>query len=164
MESKLLKIESKVIKIEKALLAGLIIFMVFMSFLQVVLRISIGKSILWLDPMLRYLVLWAGFLGASLAIVNNKHFMLDVITRNLKPETAKLINKTITIFIILICLMLMFASVKFVKTETIFDTKLFSIGSLQVSALYMEFMIPLGFALMIFHSITRFFDLGKFEK
>jgi TRAP-type C4-dicarboxylate transport system permease small subunit len=150
---RILKIEDKIIKLEKAFLVTLVMLMVILSFLQVILRVTAGKSIFWLSPLLRYFVLWAGFLGAALATASQKHFALDIFTRNLKPGAAKIINTVSYIFTSLVCLILMSAAVRFVKSEIDFEVKLFSVGSWQVSAVYMEFMIPLGFALIIFHSL-----------
>lgn len=153
----LFKTENWLIKLETALLVILVVVMVTLSFLQVVLRITSGKSILWFDPLLRYFVLWAGFLGAALAMAHRKHFALDVLTKNLKPRLNRAAGIVSGIFIFSICVILMTAAVKFLKMETAFETKLFSIGSWQVPSVYMEFMIPLGFGLIIFHSLIGFF-------
>ncbi|HUT85220.1 MAG TPA: TRAP transporter small permease subunit [Elusimicrobiales bacterium] len=154
---RLTKIESYFIKTEKIALVVLIGLMVLLSFLQVSLRLTVGKSILWLDPLLRYFVLWVGFLGASIAVATNKHFALDVLTQKFKPKLNKLTNIVNRIFTSAVCIVLMYAAVKFVKSEISFGAKLFSIGLWQVPAIYMEFMIPLGFGLIIFHSLAGIF-------
>ena len=61
------KIEEYIVKAEKALVVALIFAMVGLSFMQVLLRIFFHSGIVWLDPLLRHMVLWAGLTGAALA-------------------------------------------------------------------------------------------------
>ncbi|MCH7552365.1 TRAP transporter small permease, partial [Patescibacteria group bacterium] len=54
---------------------------VLLSFSQVVLRNLFSGGILWGDILLRQLVLWVGFLGASLAVREQKHIAIDFLPR-----------------------------------------------------------------------------------
>ena len=154
---KLTKLDNALTKIEIKVLVGLVGVMVTLSFLQVILRLFAGKSILWLDPMLRYFVLWAGFLGASVAVSGNKHFALDIFTGKLKGKKSKFIHIINKLFTAAVCTVLLTAAIRFVQVEISFQTTLFSIGNWQMPALYMEFMMPLGFMLIIFHTIVQIF-------
>ena len=153
----ILKLEQKIVKLEKSVLVILVVLMAALSFLQVFLRLFLGKSILWLDPLLRHFVLWAGFLGAALASSLDKHFALDILTGNLNRRKVKVLSTVNKLFTGAVCVVLMIAAVKFVKSEIIFKSTLFSIGNFQVPAIYMEFILPLGFLLIIFHSIAGIF-------
>ncbi|MCK5358284.1 MAG: hypothetical protein KAJ48_07800, partial [Elusimicrobiales bacterium] len=57
----LLKLEHFIVKGEKFLIIAFVFFMVTLSFLQVVLRLFFNYGIVWLDPVLRHMVLWSGF-------------------------------------------------------------------------------------------------------
>ena len=61
------KFENCVVRAEKGLIVSFIFLMVALSFLQVLLRLLFHSGIVWLDPMLRHMVLWAGLLGAAVA-------------------------------------------------------------------------------------------------
>ncbi len=51
--------------------------MIFLSLTQVVLRNIFEQGLPWADLLLRQLVLWVAFLGASLATRNDKHLSID---------------------------------------------------------------------------------------
>ena len=53
--------------IEKLLLSVLLASMIAVAFLQIVLRNFFDTGLPWGDSLVRYLVLWVGFIGAALA-------------------------------------------------------------------------------------------------
>jgi TRAP-type C4-dicarboxylate transport system permease small subunit len=63
------------------LLAICLLSMVVLSALQILLRNVFGAGVLWIDPLLRYLTLWIGFLGAALAAAEGRHIQIDVLSR-----------------------------------------------------------------------------------
>ena len=79
------KINAWIEQTETALLVLVLGFMVVFAFLQVVLRNIFDEGILWGDILLRHLVLWVGFIGASLATREQKHINIDLFSRWL-PE------------------------------------------------------------------------------
>ena len=80
------KAETLLVKAEKALVVVLIFAMVGLSFLQVLLRIFFHSGIVWLDPLLRHMVLWAGLTGSVLAARYSVHFALEAFVK-FAPET-----------------------------------------------------------------------------
>ena len=80
-------------KIEWCLIVCLLSMMIILSFGQMVSRNLFHYALIWGDTFLRQLVLWTGFLGASLAVRQNKHISIDVISNFLSP---KLKNKVFT--------------------------------------------------------------------
>jgi TRAP-type C4-dicarboxylate transport system permease small subunit len=151
------KIDDFFAKTEKWALVFLVIAMVTLSFLQVVMRIFFSRGILWIDPLLRHFVLWAGFFGAGLASYSNKHFALDLSVRFLKGKAKHIVKAINHFFAGFICLLLLLAAMRFLKDEVAFGVTSFSIGNFDVPALMMEFMIPLGFFLVLFHTIVAVF-------
>lgn len=73
-------------KIEEYLLVLLLSFMVFFSFLQVILRNIFSGGIPWADIFLRHLVLWIAFIGAALTTKYEKHISIDVFSRSLNEK------------------------------------------------------------------------------
>ena len=61
------KIDEIIAGLETALITVILSLMIILSFGQVVLRNFFNESILWGDIFLRQMVLWVGFIGASLA-------------------------------------------------------------------------------------------------
>ncbi len=83
------------VRIETTLLVVFLSVMVVFAFGQVVLRNVFGTSLLWIDPLVRQTVLWAGFVGAALATSDDRHISIDAFTKFLSPQT-KVTVKIIT--------------------------------------------------------------------
>jgi C4-dicarboxylate transporter DctQ subunit len=139
-------------KAETALLVFILTVMVLLAFLQVILRNLFDQGILWGDILLRHLVLWVGFLGASLATREEKHISIDLLTRFVSVRGQYLVRAVTNFFALFICYLLSSASITFVADEKMAGTTLFS----DVQAWYFQLIIPVGFILMAF----RFFVLG----
>ena len=90
MRKILQKIDRGLYLFENSLLILILSVMVFMAFLQVVLRNLFHSGILWGDIFLRHLVLWVGFIGASLATRSERHINIDILTRLMSPKVIPL--------------------------------------------------------------------------
>jgi C4-dicarboxylate transporter DctQ subunit len=136
-------------KVETILLVIILSTMVLLAFLQVVLRNLFDQGILWADIFLRHLVLWVGFIGASLATREEKHINIDLFTRFLSAKGKNIIQVGTNLFAFIICILMAEAGWTFVQDEKAMGTLLFN----NVSAWYFQLIIPVGFFLMAF----RFF-------
>ena len=78
-------------RLEGYLIVCLLSIMIALSFGQMVSRNLFHQALTWGDTFLRQLVLWTGFLGASLAVYRNQHISIDVLSSfipaNLKRKT-----------------------------------------------------------------------------
>ncbi|RCK76530.1 MAG: TRAP-type C4-dicarboxylate transport system, small permease component [Ignavibacteriae bacterium] len=153
---------------EKAILILILSMMVLLSSLQVILRNIFSTGILWLDPLLRHLVLWIAFLGASIATQNDKHINIDILSRFL-PTKHKHITKFIThIFSAIVVTLLFIASIKFLADEMDAQTTIFTISNLEIKSYHMQMIIPVGFGLMFLrflisaiNNFLLFYKTGK---
>lgn len=75
---------------EDLALAGLLALLVLLAVLQIVLRTVFDTGLLWLDPLLRALVLWVAMLGAMVAAREGRHIGLDLVGRVLPPVPARI--------------------------------------------------------------------------
>lgn len=71
---------------ENVLLCLLLTLMILLACVQIVLRLFFASGLLWADPLVRYLVLWCGLLGAVAATGQGKHIALDI-TGNRLPKS-----------------------------------------------------------------------------
>ncbi len=140
------QLNSTIARIEGWLLVATVLFMVVLSFLQVVLRNLFSEGIMGADILLRHLVLWVGFIGASLATRDEKHINIDLFTRFLSGRKKMIANIIIYLFSIIVGYYLTTAAWTFVMMEREFETVLFG----SVLAWYFQLIIPLGFALITF--------------
>ena len=149
----LFKAESWLVKAEKALVVVLIFAMVGLSFLQVLLRIFFHSGIVWLDPLLRHMVLWAGLTGAALASRYSKHFALEAFGK-LAPEA---LHRPLEIFASLFTAaasgILFYASYKFIRDGFETGSVAFYIDQLGVTNRLAVMIIPIAFALIACHAL-----------
>jgi TRAP-type C4-dicarboxylate transport system permease small subunit len=144
-------------KIELWTLVVIVIIMIFLSFLQALLRNFLNEGFLWGDTFLRHLVLWVGFMGASLATQEEKHINIDVFSRFVKGKFKTALTALIYLIASFICGYLTWAAIQFVMEEKEFGTLLFN----DVPVWPFQTIIPIGFASMSF----KFFivTILKFE-
>ncbi|UCD71892.1 MAG: TRAP transporter small permease subunit [Syntrophobacterales bacterium] len=104
-------------KLEYLVLVFLLAVMVGLAFLQIFLRIFFATGILWIDPLLRHLVLWIALLGAAIAAKEGRHINIEVISRVLPDRGRVAIQALTDFFSTVICLLLIQASLKFIRDE-----------------------------------------------
>jgi C4-dicarboxylate transporter, DctQ subunit len=138
------KLNSYIAQFESWILVIIVLCMVLLSFAQVVLRNVFDQGILWGDIFLRHLVLWVGFIGASIATRENKHINIDVFNRLMKGKSKLFSQALVNIFAAVVTYLLMQASWSFVMEEKEFETMLFN----DIPAWYFQIIIPVGFGLM----------------
>ena len=83
------KLNNFLAKIESIFLIVCLLTRIMFAFVQVLLRNIFSTAIFGGDTFLRHLVLWVGFLGATLATKQSKHINIDVLSRTLSPRLKK---------------------------------------------------------------------------
>jgi TRAP-type C4-dicarboxylate transport system permease small subunit len=140
------RVDGNIERVEQTLIVTFLSFMIVIAFLQIVLRNLFFTGLDWGDQLLRNLVLWIGFIGATLATKEGKHINIDVISRWL-PSLGKNIVTLIThLFSFLICCLLTYAALKFIKNEVQMENMTF----LNIPAWIPELILPMTFGLMTF--------------
>ena len=137
---------------EQTLLILLLGFMVVVAFTQIVLRNVFTTGLAWSDSMLRNLVLWVGFLGATLATREGKHVNIDILSRHLSSAGKDLAVAITQIFSFLVCLFLTYGALKFIRNESAMGNVTF----LGIPAWIPEMILPGTFGLMSFRFALRF--------
>ncbi len=145
------KINDGLEKIESALLTIILIIMIGLAFGQVILRNFFNTGISWGDAFVRHLVLWVGFIGASVATKEGGHLAMDLVSRFLPEKLRKPTAMFVDAISALVCALLAFASYKFV------------IGEKEAGAMLMPgvpnylaiVIIPIGFFFMSLRFATK---------
>ena len=163
MKSTLQRLDIALSRFENVLIITTLGIMVILSFLQVLLRNFFNTGILWGDIFLRHLVLWVGFIGASLATREERHINIDILTRFISKKLVPFVKIIIDIVAVIICIILAKASYVFLQYEIEAETILFK----NVPSWYFQIILPLGFALIgfrfflkIIEQITQLFSSG----
>ncbi|MFQ5893692.1 MAG: TRAP transporter small permease [Nitrospinota bacterium] len=143
-------------------LIGLVSLMVVLAFAQVVLRNFLRLGLPWADIVLRHMVLWAGFLGASLATQQGRHIAIDVVSRFLPPTARRWMAAALNAAACAIAVLLARAAWAFVAAERLGQGLLLR----GVPTWWAQLIIPIGFGIMAFRFGLRsaLFAAGRLEE
>jgi len=131
-------------KAESLLLVIIVVLMIALSFSQVVLRNFFSWGFSWGDVGLRNMVLWVGFIGASVATKQDRHITIDALTKFLSPAWKAIANCLTSFFSFALSLVFIYASVAFIRTEY----QAGGIAFLGIPFWEVQLIIPVGFGLM----------------
>ena len=119
--------------------------MASMVFANVALRFLTNHSILWVEEVSRYLMIWLTFLGAGIVLRYGAHIGIDALQERF-PAAAPAIRGAIfaillAFFAAMVWLGLRYALLTWGQTTPVLEV--------PIGAVYLA--MPLGFALMIVH-------------
>ena len=139
-------------RVEKFLIVVMLSVMILLAFLQIVLRNAFSTGISWGDPLVRYLVLWVGFIGASLATKEEKHITIEVFSRWFSANTALYLKMLAQLVSAIICGLLTVAAWTFVQNEA----QMGEVAMLEIPIWIPQLIIPTTFALMTLRFLINF--------
>ncbi len=155
------KVNEGVAKVEAFFLCVFLMTMVLLAFLQVVMRDVFNSGLPWADSLVRLMVIWVGFLGASLATRLEQNLTVEVLTKFLPPSVRVVTSIVVKIFAIMVCFFLFEASLRFLANER-------STGE-QFIHLFPSWwtltIIPVTFVLIPFHFVFSIVnEIGGYGK
>ncbi len=155
-------IDKALLRLEGWLLMSFLAAMVIFTFAQVSLRalfvhgdaqwanMFMGK-IDWTEPLVRLLVLWVTFLGASVVTGENKHIKMDLMSgllpRRLLPYREVLLSLASAVVIGL----MLYSSIGYVRMEAKFGTAILS----GVPSWIGQLILPAGFLSILFRFVLK---------
>lgn len=138
------RVDAVIDRVEQTLVSIFLSVMILIAFLQIVLRNLFATGFTWGDPLVRNLVLWVGFIGAAIATREGKHISIDVVSQWLPARGKIVIEVMIQVSSFVICGLLTFAAVKFIRNEALMGNGTF----LGISSWIPEIILPVTFGLM----------------
>jgi TRAP-type C4-dicarboxylate transport system permease small subunit len=136
------KNERRIQMAEAAVLSLILFAMIFFAVLQIVLRNFFSTGLIWIDPLLRYLVLWVGLLGAYAATRRLRHITIDVLGRVLPGVVQPGVRAVTSAVAVFACALLTNASWAYLRNEVIFGSRVF----LGIPSWIMVSILVFGFA------------------
>jgi TRAP-type C4-dicarboxylate transport system permease small subunit len=127
--------------LERALVVLLLTGLLGLGLLQVIERNVLASGIFWADEVLQHLVLWLGFLGASLATREHRHLSIDVLSHFLPVRWHLWLGLLVNTAALVLCMLLVQAACGLVRSEYTAGTML----TFGVPAWLAQSIIPLGF-------------------
>lgn len=82
------KLDEKWAFLERSAIVIALSLMGIVVFIQVVLRYIFDTGIPWAEELARYLMVWAGFLGGSLATRERRHIVVDIIPKIMREGST----------------------------------------------------------------------------
>jgi len=134
-------------RLTDCLLCLLLLAMIVLACGQIALRTFFSGGYLWADPLLRYMVLWSGMLGAVVATREGKHIAIDVITYLAPEGTRRWMRLLLDIFSCSVSIVLTWASITFVRNEAMFGSTVL----LNIPSWIWNLIFPAAFSLIAFH-------------
>jgi TRAP-type C4-dicarboxylate transport system permease small subunit len=140
--------------LERALVVLLLSGLLGLGLLQVIERNVLASGIFWADELLQHMVLWLGFLGASLATREHRHLSIDVLSHFLPVRGQLWLGLLVNIVALVLCMLFVQAAWGLVRSEYTAGTVL----TFGVPVWLAQSIIPLGFG-----AITLRFALRLME-
>jgi len=145
-------------KIEDSLLVLVLSSMIILAVSQIVFRNVLGEGVVWIDPLLRVLVLWIAMLGAIAATRTDNHIKIDIFTKYLPEKYLLFIKRLVYITTIVLCLLIAWHGLRFVISEYEYQGIAFAAMPSWITASIIPFgfsMIALRYTLLIFYPIEN---------
>jgi TRAP-type C4-dicarboxylate transport system permease small subunit len=130
--------------LEDSLLMVLLASMIILASGQIILRNFFDFGYIWIDPLLRLLVLWTGLIGAAVASRDNRHIRIDLLSRYLSKDAHLFIQFLVGLFTTFICTVIAWHGASWVHLD--YEGNL--LGFQDLPAWVMESIIPLAFGLI----------------
>lgn len=129
---------------EDSLLVLILTTMIVLAVYQIIARNIFSEGIVWIDPLLRTLVLWVGLAGAVVATRTDHHIRIDIFAKYFPPNILKYVQRIAYFFTLLVCLLIAWHASRFVYSEYEYQTIAFA----GVPAWLTALIIPVSFSLI----------------
>jgi len=145
------RLDEAIGRLEKALMVFFLGAMIVMAFAQIALRNFAGVGLPWSESLVRYLVLWVGFIGASLAAREGRHITIEVIKLRPAASGRRHLAALSQLCAALVCAVMTWAAVKFVRDDAQIGTR----AILDLPTWVLETIIPATFTIMSLRFLLR---------
>lgn len=133
-------------RLNRGVLIALIAAMAVLVFANVVARYLLDFSVIWVEELTRYMMVWVGFLGSGLVLRLGAHVAVDVLQDVLPAPAARALRAAIVVllgvtFAAMLWLGIRYAAFAWDQRTAVLD---WSTGAVYLA-------IPIGAALMLVH-------------
>lgn len=136
-----------IVKFEEMVLSVLLTVMILLACYQIALRWFTSGGVSWIDPLLRYLVLWSGLLGAVLATARDQHISMDAVSYLLHRRMKAWLELLTHCFCVVVSVFLFRATILFIRSEVEFGGS----GLFGLATWIWYLIFPIAFFLILLH-------------
>lgn len=145
------KINRFLIKSESVFIGILLLCMSALAVLQVITRYVFFYSIVWLDEVTRYMMIWMTFFGAALAVEKQDHINIDILPSAFKKFNIDFYPIINTLIFIFSGVSIYYAGMLVSHTAAVGQTT----DAMRIPMAAVYFGMLLSYILMAFHSLVR---------
>jgi len=145
------RLDAVIGRLEKALMVVFLGVMILLAFTQIALRNFSSVGLSWAESLVRYLVLWVGFTGASLAAREGRHITIEVFKLRPSANGGRFLSALSQLCAAGVCAAMTWAAVKFVRD----DAQIGSEALLDIPTWMLEMIIPAAFGIMSLRFLMR---------
>nr|WP_326184201.1 TRAP transporter small permease [uncultured Oscillibacter sp.] len=132
--------------------------MIIVAFVEVIRRYLLGKSFIWADDLIRYMIIYVGFIGGAAAYKDNNLASLDLLTRHFSQKVQIILEIVVNTIVTATIIFLLYYSALAVSAPSI----KYSVGVGLKIALWIPYLaLPVGFAVMLLFSVEKYIDMFK---
>ena len=131
-------------RLEDAVLVAMLSLMIGLAATQIVMRNLFDSGFVWIDPLLRVMVLWLGLIGATVASRHNKHIRIDLLSRFFERKTHCLIQAVVGQVSAWTCLVIAWYGMTWIRLD--YEDGLTSFAG--IPAWMLEIIVPVSFGLI----------------
>lgn len=157
------RIDGALIWLNQFVLGVLVLIMTVLVFANVVLRYVVGDSLSWVEELTRYMMIWAAYLGAGLALRNGSHVAVELVQDALPVRAMHLVRFAVAIAILVFLAIVAWYGFAY-SSMTMMQSS--AVLNLPLGLVYLA--VPVGCVLSMLHLllgfrnyVTRQFDLGE---
>ena len=154
--------EAWFVRANQWLLIALVAAMAVLVFVNVVCRYVFNFSLIWVEELTRYMMVWLGFLGSGLVLRFGAHVAVDFFQDLLPPRAAKALRAAIVLLLGMTFVAMAWLGARYVAFAWGQET---AVLNWSTGAIYLA--VPIGAVLMLVHLgfVARSYVRGReFEK
>jgi len=145
-------IDKWLVRMEKGIIILILFLLIVISFGQVVARNVFKIGFAWIDEFTRVIVLWMAFIGGALCSEYARHMRIDILLHLMPGKGKRAIEIIGNIFIVVICLFFLVASISHIKYQHESSISLMLQG---VPDWMISLVIPYFFIVTILRALLR---------
>jgi TRAP-type C4-dicarboxylate transport system permease small subunit len=145
------RLDATIGRLEQALMVIFLGLMIVLAFAQIALRNFMGIGLSGSESLVRYLVLWVGFIGASLAAREGRHITIEVFKLQPSATGRRYLTAVSQLCAVAVCTTMTWAALKFVRDDAEIGNRIF----LELPAWVLETIVPAAFAVMSLRFLLR---------
>ena len=143
-----MSVEKWLLRANRWVLVALMATMAMLVFANVVSRYVLNYSLIWVEELTRYLMVWVGFLGAGLVLRLGAHIAVDAFQDLLPARAARALRVCIVVVLAVTFAVMTWLGVRYAAFAWDQETP---VMNWSTGAIYLA--IPIGGALLLVHLV-----------